>query len=133
MSRYLLDTNVISHLIREPHGSVAKRIAEVGETNVATSIIVVAEIKFGIAKKGSRILSEQAATILAAIDVLPFAHPAEEQYGEIRAELERTGRPIGNNDLLIAAHALTLDSILVTDNIREFSRIRALVIENWVR
>lgn len=111
----------------------AERIARVGEQQVCTSIIVAAELRYGAAKRASRRLSAQLATILGGLEILPLEHPADETYAKLRAQLERTGRVIGPNDLLIAAQALTLDLTLVTDNEREFSRVPHLRVENWLR
>ena len=129
---YLLDTNILSDLMRHPAGRIANRIAQT-EQQVCTSIIVIAELKYGIAKAGSRRLAIQLAAILGGIDVLPFETPADMAYAELRTRLEQAGRPIGGNDMLIAAHALALDLTLVTANEREFSRVPDLRIENWLR
>jgi tRNA(fMet)-specific endonuclease VapC len=132
VSRYLLDTNILSDLVRHPQGRVAERIKAVGEGNVCTSIVVAAELRYGAAKKGSARLTQQVQAVLGALDILPIEAPADEIYGTIRADLERRGCPIGGNDLLIAAHALSLDLILVTDNEREFARVEGLAVENWL-
>ena len=105
MTRYMLDTNIISDLIRNPQGKAAKRIAKVGEDNICTSIIVAAELRYGCAKSGSDRLLRVVEDLLGEIDILPLEIPADSEYGGIRAELEAAGRPIGGNDLLIAAHA----------------------------
>jgi tRNA(fMet)-specific endonuclease VapC len=131
--RYLLDTNVVSDLVRSPQGLVARRIEEVGEAAVCTSVIVAAELRVGAARRASARLTAQVEAVLAALDVLPLEVPADAWYGTLRARLERTGQPIGGNDLLIAAHALTLGYVLVTDNEREFVRVADLRIENWLR
>ncbi|HMN85205.1 MAG TPA: type II toxin-antitoxin system VapC family toxin [Bauldia sp.] len=133
MTRYLLDTNIVSHLIRHPFGPVAVRVEGTGEENVVTSVLVAAEIHYGLARKGSRTLIEQAETVLGNMRVLPFASPAELHYGAIRAELEARGEAIGANDLFIAAHARALGCILVTDNMRELARVPSLAVENWLR
>ena len=133
MSTYLLHTNAISDLVRHPQGAVQRRIAAVGAGNLCTSIIVAAESRFGTEKRGSRRLLRQLEAVLAGLEILPFETPADRVYAELRADLERRGLPIGANDMLIAAHALTLGCILVTANEREFSRIRGLQIENWVQ
>lgn len=132
MSQYLLDTNILSHLVRDPRGSVARRIAEVGEQKVATSIVCAAELRFGARKKGSARLTAQVEAILGILSVLALEPPADAHYAELRTDLERRGTPIGGNDMLIAAHALTIDAILVTDNVREFARVAALKVENWL-
>lgn len=132
MSGYLLDTNIISDVIRNPHGQVASHIEQVGPKEIFTSIVVASELRYGCAKKGSRKLLKRVEDLLATIQVLPLDRPADAEYGRIRAELEAAGQPIGLNDLLIAAHSCALGLTLVTDNAREFSRIRGLNIENWL-
>ena len=131
--RYLLDTNILSDLVRNPQGRVAQRIRKVGEKRVCTSILVGAELRYGAAKKGSALLSSQVEAVLAAIDVLPLETPADKTYGMIRAKLEKIGRPIGGNDLLIASQAVTLGYTVVTDNENEFKRVENLLHENWLR
>jgi tRNA(fMet)-specific endonuclease VapC len=129
--RYLLHTNTISDLARRPKGPVRQRIARVGDAAVCTSIIVAAEFRFGAARKGSARLTAQVEAILGSMQILPLESPADRVYAELRARLAAAGRPIGANDLLIAAHALTLGCTLVTANMREFARIDALPLENW--
>ena len=130
---YLLDTNILSDLIRNPQGSVAARIREVGDTHVCTSIIVAAELRYGAAKKGSPRLTAQLETVLGALETLPLEAPADITYRQLRCRLEREGQPIVANDLLIASQAIALRHTLVTDNEREFSRIDNLRRENWLR
>ncbi|HEY5722055.1 MAG TPA: type II toxin-antitoxin system VapC family toxin [Allosphingosinicella sp.] len=132
MNGYLLDTNVVSDLVRHPQGRVADRIAEIGEASVATSIIVAAELRFGAEKKGSPKLSAQIEAILGALSILPLEPPVDREYGRLRWALERNGRPIGANDMLIAAQALALDRTLVSDNQREFVRVKGLQLANWL-
>jgi tRNA(fMet)-specific endonuclease VapC len=131
--RYLLDTNIISDLVRHPHGRIAERIRKVGGTRVCTSIIVAAELRYGAIRKASPKLTTQLEVILGGFDILPFEAPADTAYGLIRTRLERDGKPIGGNDLFIAAQALALGYTLVTDNLREFGRIEGLSHENWLR
>ena len=130
---FLLDTNIISDLVRHPQGRIAAHIRKIGEARVCTSIIVTAELRFGAAKKGSRRLTTQLESVLRTLDVLPFKAPADAAYGVIRARLEQAGQTIGGNDLLIAAQALTLGHTIVTDNEAEFSRVDGLTRENWLR
>jgi tRNA(fMet)-specific endonuclease VapC len=132
VTRYLLDTNILSDLIRNPQGRAARRIAKVGENSVCTSIIVAAELRYGCAKSGSMRLSKAVEDLLGEIDVLPFEVPADSDYGAIRASLEAAGTPIGSNDLLIAAHAQALGATIVTANADEFERVRGLKVENWL-
>jgi tRNA(fMet)-specific endonuclease VapC len=132
LTSYMLDTNIISDLIRNPQGRAAKRIAKVGEDNICTSVIVAAELRYGCAKSGSTRLLKAVEDLLDEISVLPFDVPADTEYGGIRAELEAAGKPIGGNDLLIAAHAYATGATIVTANTDEFKRIRGLNVENWL-
>ena len=132
MTRYLLDTNIISDLIRHPQGKASARIGKVGESNICTSIIVAAELRYGCAKRGSRRLLEAVEELLGEIEVLPFDAPADAEYGSIRSALEAAGRLVGGNDLLIAAHARALGATIVTANAQEFRRVRGLRVENWL-
>jgi tRNA(fMet)-specific endonuclease VapC len=132
LTRYMLDTNIISDLIKNPQGRAAKRIARVGEDNICTSIIVAAELRYGCAKSGSKRLLKAVDDLLGEIHVLPFEVPADAEYGGIRSELETAGKPIGGNDLLIATHAYATDTTIVTANTDEFKRIRGLNVENWL-
>ena len=131
--RYMLDTNIVSDLIRSPQGKIADRIARVGEDQVGVSVVVAAELRFGAAKKKSARLSAQLEAILNSMDVLALEPPVDAIYGHLRADLEHRGKPIGANDLLIAAHALAMDLTLVTDNVEEFRRVPKLRVENWLR
>jgi tRNA(fMet)-specific endonuclease VapC len=131
VTRYLLDTNIISELLRHPRGRAAREVARVGEDAVCTSIVVAAELRYGSAKSGSQRLRRAIEEILAEMTVLPFDVPADAEYGRIRSELEAAGTPIGGNDLLIAAHALAIAATIVTANAREFERVRGLRVEDW--
>jgi tRNA(fMet)-specific endonuclease VapC len=131
--RYLLDTNVVSDLIRNPQGRIAQHIREVGEAQVCTSIIVAAELRYGSTKKGSPRLTAQLESVLCALDVLPLDTPADTAYASLRTRLEQAGTPIGGNDLLIAAQVVALGYTIVTDNEGEFARIDGLPRENWLR
>jgi tRNA(fMet)-specific endonuclease VapC len=133
VTRYLLDTNILSPVISDPHGAIAKRILAEAPEKICTSIIVAAELRFGAAKKGSVRLTDRVTELLSVLDVLPWAAPADAIYANLRTHLEASGTPIGANDLLIAAHALAHDLTLVTDNVREFERITGLKVENWLR
>jgi tRNA(fMet)-specific endonuclease VapC len=130
--RYMLDTNIVSDMIRNPRGKVVRRIADIGENGLSVSVIVAAELRYGTAKAGSPRLLELVEGALSRLIIVPFDVPADVHYGGIRAELEAAGEPIGQNDLFIAAHAFSLGLPLVTDNVREFSRVRGLKVENWL-
>jgi tRNA(fMet)-specific endonuclease VapC len=131
--RYLLDTNIVSDLVRNPQGRIAQHIRKIGEGQVCTSIIVAAELRYGAAKKQSARLTAQLQAVLGAIEVLPLEAPSDTTYGALRARLEKAGRPIGANDLLIAAQTLALGYTIVTDNEKEFAQIKDLPRENWLR
>jgi tRNA(fMet)-specific endonuclease VapC len=131
-ARFLLDTNIISDLVRRPQGKIAERIAREGEKSICTSIVVAAELRFGAEKRGSERLTTQLQIILSAIETLPLEEPADRQYAKLRKYLENHGTPIGPNDMLIAAHALALDCTVITANVREFSRVPGLKVENWL-
>jgi len=130
---YLLDTNILSDLVRNPQGVVAARIAKAGEDTVCTSVIVAAELRYGASKSNSTKLAERIDLILSALEILPLEPPADRQYAALRHHLTRQGTPIGPNDLLIAAHALASDLTVVTANVGEFSRAPGLKVENWLQ
>lgn len=133
MARYLLDTNIVSDLIKQPLGRAARRLRERGEDNVITSVVVLSELHYGLAKRGSARLARQTGAVLDSLEALPLEAPSAVVYGDLRATLEHGGLSIGANDLLIAAHALALGCVLVTDNEREFRRVPGLAVENWLR
>ena len=128
----MLDTNIVSDLVRNPQGAVTQHIIKVGSEAVCISIITAAELRYGCARKGSARLLANVEAILDSIQVAAFDVPADAAYGGIRAELEANGKPIGPNDLLIAAHAHALDAVLVTASAGELSRVRGLQVENWL-
>ena len=130
---FMLNTNIISDLIRNPKGAVAIKVRQQRVGTLCTSIIVAAELRYGLAKRGSIRLRDYIEEFLTTtLDVLPFDTPADRHYGRIRAELEEQGQTIGSNDFLIAAHACATGTILVTNNLREFSRVPGLKVENWL-
>jgi tRNA(fMet)-specific endonuclease VapC len=131
LMRYLLDTNIVSDLVRNPQGKVAQHIRRVGEAQVCTSGIVSAELRYGATKKGSPKLSFQLEAVLGAFEILPLEKPTDAAYGALRTHLEQAGTPIGD-DLLIAAQTLALGYTIVTDNDREFARVENLRLENWL-
>lgn len=131
--RYLLDTNIVSDLVRHPQGQVTQAIRTVGEGQVCTSIIVAAELRYGATKRASPRLTAQLEAVLRVLEILPFEAPADAVYGQLRTRLEQRGRPIGAHDLLIAAQAVALGYTMVTDNEREFTHIDDLPCANWLR
>ncbi len=130
---YLLDTNILSDLARNPQGPVATQIAKAGESTVCTSIIVAAELRYGAFKSNSEKLAQRIALILSALEILPLETTADHQYASLRDHLTRKGPLIGPNDLLIAAHAVANDLTVVTANVGEFSRVPGLKVENWLQ
>lgn len=127
----LLDTNIISDLVRNPHGLAASRLKAIGDIGIVTSVIVAGELRYGCLKKGSFRLTERVEAVLREIDVLGVEPAAAAIYGAIRSKLESEGQTIGQNDLWIAAQAQALGATLVTDNEREFRRVDGLAVENW--
>jgi tRNA(fMet)-specific endonuclease VapC len=129
----MLDTNIVSDLVKNPSGKVADKISEVGDSGLAISVIVAAELRFGARKRGSPALSRRVETILSGLPILPFESPADFEYAAIRAALESRGEPIGGNDLFVAAHAKALNVPLVTQNVAEFRRVPGLSVLNWLQ
>ncbi|MET0741789.1 MAG: type II toxin-antitoxin system VapC family toxin [Microvirga sp.] len=130
---YMLDTNVCIYIRRERPPEVLRRFKGLSPGSTGLSIVTYGELCFGARKSQD---PERASTVLgelvALIPVLPLSEAAGEAYGTIRHDLASRGEMIGNNDLWIAAHALSLDMVLVTNNEREFNRVRGLKIENWI-
>lgn len=131
--KYLLDTCTVSDAMNNPDGAVASRLAKMEGEDICTSIIVAAELHFGVLNKGSERKAKVLERVLDKLEVLPLVPPVEKHYAEVRLALERKGRSIGQNDTMIAAHALMLKAIVVTDNVKHFSQVPGLRIENWVR
>ena len=130
--RYMLDTNIVSDLIRNPHGNAAAMVERAGDEQISISAIVASELRFGILKRGSERLTHLVEAVLDRIAILPYEDKEASHFADIRLDLERNGTPIGSTDLFIAAHARSLDVTLVTANVREFGRVPGLKVENWV-
>ena len=130
VTRYLLDTDTLSWLVRDPAGAVARHLAAAGEDAVATSPIVAGELRFGARRSGSEALVARVDELLARLQVLPLDERVARQYADVRGSLERAGTPIGPNDLWIAAHALAEERVVVTGNGREFRRVAGLGVED---
>lgn len=130
--RYMLDTNILSDLIRNPYGAAAAMVERAGDEQISISAIVASELRFGILKRNSERLTYLVEAVLDRIAILPYEDKEALHFAEIRHGLERSGQPIGTTDLFIAAHARSLDVTLVTANIREFGRVPGLKVENWV-
>lgn len=127
----LLDTNICIYLINNRPAGVLARFRAHRAGEIGVSSVVAAELAFGVAKSGSARNRGALDMFLAPLDILPFDERCVWTYADLRAELERRGQPIGSLDTMIAAHALALDATLVTNNMREFSRVAGLRLENW--
>ncbi len=133
MTRYMLDTNTCIHLIKHHPAAAQDKLSSVQVGEVAISSIVSAELWYGVAFSRKKKENEAALKdFLQYVDVLDWPQEAAPLYGKIRAELRNKGEPIGAMDLLIAAHALFLEKVLVTNNQKEFERVRGLKVQNWV-
>jgi len=128
----MLDTSILSDLIRNPRGVLVERLRATESNAVCTSIVVACELRFGARRKGSQLLTQRVDDLLNALAVLPLDQPVDEHFADIRATLERAGTPIGSHELFIAAHARSRDLTLVTQNGREFARVPELRVEDWL-
>ena len=129
---YLLDTNVIGEIARNPRGHTANRVSSLSADQFGINPIVSCEIEYGLAKRGSAQLRRQIEAIMSAVPVFDLPSDIASHYGRIRVALEEQGNPIGPNDLLIAAHGIASDLIVITGNEREFLRVKNLRVENWL-
>ncbi len=130
--KYMLDTNVLVHLIRNKSENVKNRLRQENISDVCISSITYAELEYGVSKSSNKEKNALALlTVLSGIKVLPLGESAGKVYGSIRASLEKDGNVIGPNDMLIAAHDLAGGLTLVTNNTREFRRVPGLNIEDW--
>lgn len=130
--RVMLDTNVVSNILRYPHGAAAQRSRQFAQGEICISVVVAAELRFGAARINSQRLIAQLDEAEHLYDVVPWTRNVVPHYASARIALERAGTPIGPNDLLIAAHALAWKVPLATANTREFSRVPNLSVENWL-
>jgi len=128
----LLDTNICIHIINAKPAAVLRRFRDYRMGEIGLCSVVAAELAYGVAKSGSKRNREALDLFLAPLAILPFDETALWSYGDLRADLERQGTPIGALDTLIAAHALSLKATLVTNNLKEFERVSGLQLDNWV-
>ena len=132
--RYMLDTNICIYVIRNRDPKVIRRLRRSQVGDVCISSITLSELEYGVSKSSRPAENKLAlAEFLAPIEVVPYDDMAALEYGPLRAHLERQGTPIGSLDMLIAAHALALKCILVTNNEDEFRRVPHLRVQNWAR
>ena len=129
---WMLDTNTLSALIKNPRGALVERLAAVDADTLCTSIVVACELRFGAQRRESAALSAKVEELLSNLTVLALDGEADRHYADIRSALEKAGTPIGNHDLFIAAHARAQGLTLVTHNLREFQRVPGLRVENWL-
>ena len=130
---YMLDTNILVYAIRHPGDAVNDEIAEHVADDICVSSITYGELKYGVCKSAHPEQNRQALRqMLSGIPILDFDWLAAGHFGDIFAELERQGQRIGERDMLIAAHARSLNYTLVTNNTREFGRVPGLAIEDWL-
>ena len=128
----LLDTNICIYIINHRPPNVVERFRRYRAGEIGLSSVVAAELAYGVAKRGSARNRAALEMFLAPLEILPFDQDAVWVYGELRSELERLGKPIGALDTMIAAHALALNAMLVTNNVREFAQVPRLQLDNWV-
>ena len=132
--KYLLDTNICIYALKRRPPEVLSRLQDLKPADVGLSAVTAAELRFGASKSATPVRNHRVLDVfLSGINVIAFESEAASAYGKIRTHLERCGRPIGPMDTLIAAHALSLGAILVSNNIREFERVPRLRCESWVR
>lgn len=133
MMKYMLDSDICIYIIKNNPKSVVKKFMRYSTDEIVLSAIAYAELETGVMKSKNVLMNRAALTkMMSGVKIMPFNAAAAETYGSIRAELEREGRTIGPNDMLIAAHAKSLDLTLITNNTKEFERVPGLKIENWV-
>ena len=130
--KYLLDTNICIYIINSRPLHVLERFRREAIGDIGVSVITAAELAYGVAKSGSARNRGALEKFLAPLEVASLRADAIWRYGTLRASLEQRGLPIGSLDTLMAAHALTLNATLVTNNASEFSRVDGLRLENWV-
>lgn len=126
-----LDTNICSYILRRRPESILERFDALTHDQVWLSAIVAAELRFGALKLGASQFSDTIEAWLAGFETRPWPLAASHHYAVVRNALERLGQPIGNMDLMIAAHALAEDSVVITNNAREIHRVPGLAVEEW--
>ncbi len=131
--KYMLDTNICIYAIKQKPKRVLVKLQQVDPEDVCISSVTYAELVYGVEKSAAIDKNRVALSfMLSNIAIMDFDVAAAEEYGRIRAELEKKGTPIGPLDMMIAAHAKSLGRVIVTNNSKEFSRVMDLKIENWV-
>jgi len=132
--KYMLDTNTCIYIIKRKPLNVIERFRQLEISQVGISSITLSELLYGVSKSSKPEQNQMAlAQFIAPLEILSYCDEAAQYYGPLRAHLEKQGTPIGSLDMLIAAHTLSIDCILVTNNEKEFNRIPKLKIDNWVK
>ena len=132
--RFMLDTNICIYIIKQKPPNAIERFYQTEISEISISSITLSELLYGVSKSSKPEQNQIALTqFIAPLDILPYDDEAAQYYGELRVHLEKQGRPIGSLDMLIAAHALSTNCVLVTNNEKEFNRVPKLKIENWVK
>ena len=130
--RYMLDTNICSYVLRSRPASVKERFDEAGPAALAVSTVVLAELLYGAARHDrAAAIRREIADLTSRLNVVPWDEEAADHYGDIRATLERNGKPLGAMDMMIAAHARSLGATLVSNDVRHFDRVEGLLTANW--
>ena len=130
MAQYILDTDISSYLIRGDHETVTKKFSELYDS-CAISSITAAELQYGAKKRNNKQLTQKVKAFCDLVEIVPWDEDAAKAYAKLRVELETSGTPIGNMDMLIAASALARKAVLVTNNTEHFSRVKDLKLGNW--
>ncbi|MBR1966652.1 MAG: type II toxin-antitoxin system VapC family toxin [Lentisphaeria bacterium] len=130
MAQYILDTDISSYLIRGDHETVTKKFSELYDS-CAISSITAAELQYGAKKRNNKQLTQKVKAFCDLVEIIPWDEDAAKAYAKLRVELETSGTPIGNMDMLIAASALARKAVLVTNNTEHFSRVKDLKLGNW--
>ncbi len=132
MIKYMLDTNTCIYIIKRKPPKVIERFKQADISQIGISSITLSELLYGVSKSTKPEQNQIALSqFVAPLEIMPYDDDAAQSYGDLRAGLEKQGTPIGSLDMLIAAHAISLNSVLVTNNEREFIRIPNLKIDNW--
>ncbi len=132
--KFILDTNICIYIIKRKPSGVIERFKQAEISRIGISSITLSELLYGVSKSSKPEQNQIALTqFVAPLEILPYGNEAAQYYGDLRAQLEKQGTPIGSLDMLIAAHALSIDCTLVTNNEKEFIRIPNLKIDNWAK
>jgi len=134
MTKYMIDTNTCIYIIKQKPLDVINRFRKIRISQIGISSITLSELEYGVMKSSRPEQNHLAlAQFVAPLEIMPYGDDTAEYYGKLRVYLEKQGIPIGSLDMLIAAHALSVGCILVTNNVKEFKRVPKLKMDNWVK